>query len=188
MKFNKQDFEKIKISRAIPYIDGINSAFELGKINTVNRILCMLPNLLHETGDFRWLEEIASGISYEGRRDLGNTQKGDGIKFKGRSAIMITGRYNYTELTKWYKIKGFNVDFVKNPELLSTPEYAILPAVWFWEKNNLEKYADKGDFTNVCSIINTGRIQNPKSPHKINGMEDRLKKYDLVKQMLKSWI
>jgi len=188
MKFAKEDFEKINIPKAIPLVDSINESFELGKINTVNRILCMLPNLLHESGDFKWLEEIASGAFYEGRKDLGNVERGDGVKYKGRSAIMVTGRANYKALTKWYREKGFDVDFVNNPKLLSTNKYAILPAIWFWEKNNLEKYADAGDFTNVCSIINTGRIQKLESPHKINGMEDRLKKYNLVKQLLKSWM
>lgn len=78
MKFTKKDFEKINIPKAIPLVDSINESFELGKINTVNRILCMLPNLLHESGDFRWLEEIASGVAYEGRKDLGNIEQGDG--------------------------------------------------------------------------------------------------------------
>ena len=182
MKFTKQDFEKIKATNIDLYLDWFNLYCEQFKVNTVNRILCLLPNLLHESANFKFVKEILPKNNPDYVKKLGN--------YFGRGILQITHSINYKAFTEWCKvnIKGFDKDFVKNPELLETPQYAVLSAFWYWKVNNLEKYADKGDFTNVCSIINTGRIQNPKSPHKINGMEDRLKKYTLVTQMLKGWM
>lgn len=188
MEFNKDDFQKLGIKNRDEYIPYFNKFLEQFKINTVDRLLCFLANVLHETANLYYKEEIASGVQYEFRKDLGNTKQGDGLKYKGMGIFQLTGKSNFTLFTEWAKRLGYNIDFVKNPKKLLEPEFAVLSACFFWENNNLEKYADEGDFINVCSIINTGRIQKPKTPHKINGIEDRLKKYDLVKQLLKSWM
>ena len=182
MKFTRQDFENIKVTNIDLYLDWFNLYCEQFKVNTVNRLLCFLPNILHESGNFKFVKEILPKNNPEYVRKIG--------KFFGRGLLQVTWERNYKAFTDWCKIniQGFDKDFVKNPELLETPQYAVLSAFWYWKVNNLEKYADVGDFTNVCSIINTGRIQNPKTSHKINGMEDRLQKYELVKQMLKSWM
>lgn len=182
MKFVKQDFEKLNIVNIDLYLDWFNLYCEQFKVNTVSRLLCFLPNILHESMNFKYVKEILPKNNPDYVKRLGN--------YFGRGILQITHSANYKAFTDWCKIniQGFDKDFVKNPELLETPQYAVLSAFWYWKVNNLEKYADKGDFVNVCSIINTGRVQNPKSPHKINGMEDRLKKYELVKQMIKGWM
>jgi putative chitinase len=111
--------------------------------------------------ELRYSEEIASGKAYEGRKDLGNIYKGDGVRFKGRGLIQLTGRANYTT----YKdFSGFDV--VKQPELLCKPVGAIRSSMWFWWKKGLNAFADKDDFATITRRINGGT----------NGWDDR-KKY-----------
>jgi putative chitinase len=101
-------------------------------IDSDKEVAAFIAQIGHESGYLRYSEEIASGKAYEGRRDLGNIYAGDGMKYKGRGLIQITGRYNYAQLSK-----DLGEDFIKNPELLSTPKYAVQSACWFWNKNKL---------------------------------------------------
>ena len=114
------------------YIEWLNYFMPKYGIDTDKEVAAFIAQIGHESGQLRYVEEIASGAAYEGRKDLGNTQVGDGKKFKGRGLIQITGRYNYTQLSK-----DLGEDFIKNPELLSTPKYAVQSACWFWNKNKL---------------------------------------------------
>jgi putative chitinase len=116
----------------LKYIDWLNYFMPIYKIDTEKRVAAFIAQIGHESGQLRYIEELASGSAYEGRKDLGNTQAGDGIKFKGRGLIQITGRFNYEELSK-----DLGEDFVKNPSLLSTPKYAVQSACWFWKRNKL---------------------------------------------------
>src|SRR6185436_1802430 len=99
-----------------------------------------LAQLGHESMSFRYMEEIASGAAYEGRKDLGNTHTGDGKRFKGRGPIQLTGRANY-------KAAGdaLGVDFINSPEIAAFTEYGFRTAVWFWGTRNLNPLADVGD-------------------------------------------
>ena len=114
------------------YIEWLNYFMPKYGIDTDKEVAAFIAQIGHESGQLRYVEELASGKAYEGRKDLGNTQAGDGIKFKGRGLIQITGRANYTQLSK-----DLGEDFIKNPELLSTPKYAVQSACWFWNKNKL---------------------------------------------------
>ena len=114
------------------YIEWLNYFMSKYDIDTDKRIAAFIAQIGHESGQLRYVEEIASGAAYEGRKDLGNTQKGDGKRFKGRGLIQITGRFNYEKLSK-----DLGEDFISNPELLSTPKYAVQSACWFWNKNKL---------------------------------------------------
>jgi putative chitinase len=165
-----------------PYLSDLNKYLAEFQINTPKRISFFFSNILHEAGDFKYKEEIASGVDYEGRIDLGNTQKGDGKKFKGRTWMMVTGRYNYGELTNWCKkrVTGFADDFVKNPELLTTPRYIVLATFWFWDAKNLNKWSDEDKFREVCSIINTGKPDSIT----INGWADR----ELKRKKIEKWL
>ena len=72
--------------------------------------------MIHESGSFRYTKEIASGKAYEWRKDLGNVQAGDGVRFKGRGLIQLTGRANYALASN-----ALGVDFVSRPELIEQP-------------------------------------------------------------------
>ena len=114
------------------YIEWLNYFMPKYGIDTDKEVAAFIAQIGHESGQLRYVEELASGSAYEGRKDLGNIQKGDGKRFKGRGLIQITGRANYTQLSK-----DLGEDFIKNPELLSTPKYAVQSACWFWNKNKL---------------------------------------------------
>lgn len=77
---------------------------------------------------------------------LGNTAPGDGWRYLGRGLKQLTGKFNYQDLTKMYSTiwTGENVDFVKNPELIEEPKYAVRSAIRFWLKFKLYEIADKG--------------------------------------------
>ncbi|NCC41627.1 MAG: hypothetical protein EOM21_19850, partial [Gammaproteobacteria bacterium] len=102
----------------------------LGKyaISTPLRIAHFLGQTGHESGKGKYTEELASGRAYEGRRDLGNTQRGDGVKFKGRGLIQVTGRYNVTRYARYLG----RLDLIADPEPLALPEYACDSAGWYW--------------------------------------------------------
>jgi putative chitinase len=82
-------------AKASQYLPHLNRALGEGQINTCKRKSAFLAQIAHESAQLRYFEEIASGAAYEGRRDLGNTQPGDGRRFKGRGPIQLTGRANY---------------------------------------------------------------------------------------------
>lgn len=109
-------------------------------VNTSMRMAAFMAQLIHESGSFHYTQEIASGEAYEGRGDLGNVHPGDGIKFKGRGYIQITGRNNY----KWISKEIFQDEntLLKNPEYLQVPQYAMQSAFIFWNSKDLNKYAD----------------------------------------------
>ena len=83
----------------------------------------------------------------------GNESTGDGFKYSGKGLIQITGKSNYTGLTH-----DTGIDFVGKPELLLTPEYAVMSACWFWKTNKLNVSADKGDLKSNTKSINGGLI------------------------------
>jgi len=141
------------------------------QINTSARLRMFLANITVESGSLQYVKELALGAEYEGRRDLGNTQPGDGVKYKGRGLIQITGRANYTQCGK-----ALGVDLVKSPELLEQPIYAAESAAWFWQSRGLNELADQGNFFLVCSRIN-GINKTTKEP---NGYPERVRAYNLA--------
>lgn len=150
-------------SKAIGFIDGINWACNKYNINTPERVCAFIAQIAHESGNFVFVREIwgptKAQLKYEGRADLGNTVAGDGKKYLGRGLIQITGRNNYTMLSR-----ALGVDLVSNPKLLETERYAVESAAWFWGKNGLNNLADAGDFTGVTKRINGG----------LSGLSDRM--------------
>lgn len=142
-------------------------------INTPLRLAHFLAQIDHESGGFKYLTELGNKAyfdKYEWRKDLGNTQKGDGYKFRGRGYIQVTGRYNYLALSK-----DTGIDFVNNPDLLATEVNAILSACWFWSKKGLNSLADKDDLVGITKRVNGG----------LTGLEDRRKKLAKWKAIIK---
>jgi len=135
-------------NRHLPYL---NAAMAEGNINTPQRQAAFLAQLAHESGQLRYFEEIASGAAYEGRRDLGNTQPGDGVRFKGRGPIQLTGRSNYAAASA-----ALGVDLINNPALAATPAIGFRIAQWFWNSRGLNDYADAGNFDAITLRVNGG--------------------------------
>ena len=136
---------------AAVYAPILTTEMQLHDVSTPLRICHFLAQILHESGCLNYVEEIASGKAYEGRKDLGNTMPGDGVRFKGRGLIQITGRANYASISK-----AFNIDCVNHPELLEQPDNAVKSAIWFWNSRNLNRYADADDLFTITRRINGG--------------------------------
>ena len=100
---------------------------------------------------------------------MGNTQEGDGWRFRGRGLKQLTGRENYTRF-------GKSVDMTAEEaaEYVATPAGAIESACWFWDANNLNSIADTDDVVKMTKKINGGNI----------GLEDRQKRYTHALQVL----
>jgi putative chitinase len=111
-------------------------------INTPKRVTAFLAQLAHESASFNATEEYASGQAYEGRKDLGNVNPGDGKRFKGRGLIQITGRFNYAACSK--ALFG-DMTLIKHPEKLKEPKYAVESACWYWRTWGLNEVADNED-------------------------------------------
>lgn len=112
------------------YLPHLNTFLPKYEINTPQRIGGFLAQTAEESINFSAVRELASGKEYEGRADLGNTSEGDGVKYKGRGLIQVTGKGNY----KWCSRDLFGDDrLLTNPELLTTPQYAVQSACWFWK-------------------------------------------------------
>lgn len=136
----------------------LNVAMAEANITTPQQQAMFIAQLAHESGGFRYMEELASGAAYEGRADLGNTQPGDGVRYKGRGYIQVTGRHNYTEAGN-----ALGLDLVNNPQLAAQPENAARIAAWYWTSRDINSAADRGDFLQVTKLINGGT----------NGLADR---------------
>ncbi|EME19329.1 glycoside hydrolase family 19 protein, partial [Rhodococcus triatomae] len=133
------------------YVAPLSDAMVRGGIDTPIRQAAFIAQLAVESDSFRTFEEYASGSAYEGRSDLGNTQPGDGVRYKGRGAIQVTGRHNYEEVSKFT-----GIDFVANPDLMSAPENAFITAVWYWTSRNLNNVADGAGIVRVSELVNGG--------------------------------
>jgi putative chitinase len=164
------------------WLEPLTAAFQRFDINTPERQAAFIGQCAHESGSFKTLQEnlnySAKGLNatwpsrfpseeaaqpfhrnpekiankvYSGR--MGNTDEGDGWKYRGRGLIQLTGKDNYRLASD-----ALGVDFVANPDLVLTREYAALTAAWYWNKRGLNKEADAKDFTGMTKKINGGTI------------------------------
>jgi predicted chitinase len=138
-------------------------AMKIFGIDTPIRRAHFLAQCAHESGGFKWVREFASGKAYEGRQDLGNTQTGDGVRYKGRGYIQLTGRANYTKFNG-----SVSKDVVSEPLLVET-DYVAQSAGWFWKTRKFNDFANDDSIETLKKV--TKRVNGG-----YNGYEDR-KKY-----------
>lgn len=165
-----RSMRELSREKARLYAPHINEAMLRGNITTLRRAQYFLAQLAHESVGLVYFEEIASGAQYEGRRDLGNTQPGDGRRFKGRGPIQLTGRANYRGFGRWL---GDADKFTDDPKLVATPKYGFLAALYYWSTRDLNSYCDRGDFRGLTRRINGG----------YNGLADRYRRLAYVKRL-----
>lgn len=158
--------------RAVVFVVPLGQAMEAHEITTPQRQAAFLAQLAHESGSLRYTRELADGSAYEGRRDLGNTEPGDGPRYKGRGLIQITGRANYRACSK--ALFDDEQTLIDHPELLELPANAAMSAAWFWQSRGLNTLADQGKFEAITRRINGGT----------NGMADRLAHWDRALKVL----
>ena len=186
---NAEKLAKLHISA--DWVDPLNETFERFGIVTHNQQAMFIGQCSHECGNFRLLEEnlnykaatlmklwpkrfptlekaneysgnpkkIANSV-YSSRMGNRDENSGDGFRFRGRGIIQLTGHSSY-----FHCGKALGVDFVGNPDLVSSPKYAALSGGWFWSTHNLNSPADGLDYVKVTKIINGGTI----------GLDDRIK-------------
>jgi putative chitinase len=180
------------------WLEPLLETFEKYDINTPKRQACFIGQAMHESGGFKHLvenlnysalglmrtwasrfpdletadkyahnaEKIANKV-YSGR--MGNTEDGDGFAYRGRGIFQLTGKENYKNCSD-----GIGVDLIANPELLQEPRCATLSAGWYWNKRNLNQYADTMDIETITKKINGGVI----------GLDDRKAKINKVLDIL----
>ncbi len=162
------------------FIEPLNLAMAEYGITSKNRVAAFLAQIGHESGSFKYVEEIASGKAYEFREDLGNLEPEaiaaarrqnttTGRFYKGHGLIQITGYYNHKECGK-----ALRLDLVNHPELLKEPINACRSAAWFWNSRGLNALADVGRFDDITRRINGG----------YNGKADRDALYERAKSVL----
>lgn len=137
--------------RISSFIQPINDAMSRFSILTPRRMAAFLAQCAHESTEFLNMRELASGNAYEGRTDLGNTQAGDGARFKGGGLIEITGRYNFTRCAE-----AIGVDLVNQPDLIEIPENACMASAWWWQTHGLNELADDNKFGTITHKVNGG--------------------------------
>ena len=181
-----------------PYVtqwyEAISSILPEYEINTPQRVAAFLAQCAHESGGFVFLKEnlsykapslrkvfskyfqddataaayankpekIANRV-YANRMGNGDESSGDGWRYCGRGLIQLTGKDNYT-----FFAASLDIPVEEASEYLQTFEGAVQSACFFWEQNNLNKWADSGDILTLTKRINGGTI----------GLEDRIKHYE----------
>lgn len=158
----------------------LNEAMAEFGIDTPARQAAFLAQVAHESGSLRYVREIASGLDYNGRADLGNTRpeairiaaehgSTPGPWWKGHGLIQVTGYDNHLACGR-----ALGLDLLHQPRLLEQPVHAARSAAWFWSSRNLNALADAGRFRTITLAINGG----------LNGYEDRRAYYDRAQTVL----
>lgn len=176
--------DSLPLQRYEELLPGVLSCLDACEANNVERVAEWLAQVGHESCGLLYMEELADGSQYEGRTDLGNTQPGDGQRFKGRGPIQITGRTNYTQVSQWAHQQQY-VDsptyFVDNPTQLASDSYGFMGTAWYWtvaRGDAINAACDRGDIVEVTRLINGGD----------HGLADRQNRYTRAKQVAPAFL
>ncbi len=142
---------RLSAARAEECLPHLDAAMVEADIVTSQRQAAFLAQLAHESGELRFFEELSSGEQYEGRKDLGNTEPGDGRRYKGRGPIQLTGRANYRAAGR-----ALGIDLEGNPTRAGDVDVGFRVAAWYWTSRGLNALADAGDFREITRRINGG--------------------------------
>ncbi len=165
-------FLRLGATGAIAAELGLAAAVHLpaaGVMETPQRFAHFLAQLGHESDGFKAMEEYASGSAYEGRADLGNTEPGDGRRYKGRGPIQVTGRANYRRYGR-----KIGIDLERRPDLASAPSIGLMASCAYWIDKRLNDLADRDDVEGITRKINGG----------LNGFADRKARLKAAKELL----
>jgi len=173
--------------RVALFLEPLNAAMDEFGIDTPPRQAAFLAQVAHESGQLRYLVELASGEAYNGRADLGNMHPDailiaadhgsmPGPWWKGHGLIQVTGYANHKACGE-----ALGLDLLHHPLLLCEPLHATRSAAWFWQVNKLNEWADKGDFDGVSDLINRGRKTAKEGD--ANGYADRLAAYQRAQKV-----
>lgn len=159
--------------RAGRWLQPVTDAMTKHGVDEPWRQAAFLAQIGHESGGLQWTHELwgptVAQAHYEGRADLGNTELGDGFRFRGRGLIQITGRANYVAAST-----ALGYDFLSDPDAMAEPQWAAESAAWWWQQHGLNELADAGNFVGITRRINGG----------LNGYTDRLARWERAKQAL----
>lgn len=174
--------ERLLLQRCERWLPHLQAAMDEFGITTPERCAHFLAQLAHESGRFAFVRELwgptRAQLRYEGRKDLGNVEPGDGFRFRGRGLIQITGRHNYFTVGR-----ALGLDLENQPELLEQPAVAARASAWWWAQNGLNELADMGNVDHVSDRINRGRITAPVGDS--NGYAERKQLTDRALRVLK---
>lgn len=160
------------------YASHLDAACKYYDIYSAKRIAAFLGQLTVESGNLRYSREIASGKAYEGRKDLGNTEPGDGERFRGRGLIQLTGRDNYRVSTQ--NLAHINCpNFELYPEAVEQPMWAAWVSAEWWYRHGCNALADNDEYIKIGRLINRG---NANSSKPANHEELRIKAWEIAKR------
>lgn len=155
---------QVDLERCTQLLPGLYKAFELAELNSAKRRAMWFSQVLEESVGLSATTEFASGEEYEGRADLGNTHPGDGVRYKGRGFIQLTGRAHYQAFSHWCHHRGLVENdhwFVDHPEDVASDAFAWLSAAWYWMQPHphdgmtfLNEAADAEDLLTATHMVN----------------------------------
>ncbi len=159
----KKIFKNCKPDKIKLYTKAFNEVWPQYSIDTPKRMAAFLGQVAVESGELKYDVELPSkwnkrnvkdpneptGTLYEGRKNLGNNQKGDGPKFIGRGILQLTGRANYADYSK-----KLGIDLIANPELAATPEVAVKVACQYFKDRGLLPLADAWNLSEITRRVN----------------------------------
>jgi hypothetical protein len=158
---NKSVLVSVKSAARKDLVEAIKNQCAVLGVTLKTQIAYILATAEHESDRFMTMVEYASGEDYEGRDDLGNTKIGDGVRFKGRGLVQITGRSNYAKFANILTGYGENLNLVESPDLAARPDIAVFTLVYGMKNGvftgkKLDDYITQSatDFYNARRIVN----------------------------------